>query len=274
MVLGWGPLPCGRAACRNGPCRRRSGSCIVGETTLNDATELLQSHRRFVTVPNGLCGGPAHPASAAPVEEPPGKPGKPDGSELVWKALKGLTVDEGDSDWRPVEQLGPMKSFSSIATRHQLSVGIVLVLSVALVTVLFSLVGTLSCCVLVGMMCGASRRWRWQVALVSLTFPAALAALHPIPKIGLPWHEAVRFSLICFGTFWATYLVTWGLMRLEAPSGSTPAKQPAGQPSSTPQSAAHRRVFHAGVFTAQRALQHCGWPRCRHCGRSFVNCPD
>ena len=87
-----------------------------------------------------------------------------------------------------------MKLLFSIGFRHQLGLGIVLVLSVALVTVLFNFVGTLSCCVLVGMMCGASWRWQWQMVPVSLAFPAVLLALAPIPKVGLPLHETIQLS--------------------------------------------------------------------------------
>lgn len=118
-----------------------------------------------------------------------------------------------------------------IPARNHVGLGLALVLSVALVTLLFNFLGTLSCCVLVAMMSGAAKQWRWQILLVSLVFPAVLMSFAPIPQVGLPLRESLLLSALCFGVFWLTYLLTCALICLERPSGqAAPGKrQPPAQ---------------------------------------------
>lgn len=119
-----------------------------------------------------------------------------------------------------------MKQCSWIPARKHLGLGLALVLVVALVTLLFNFLGTLSCCVLVAMMSGTAKPRRWHAVLISLVFPAVLLSFAPIPKIGLPWHETVLLAILCFGVFWATYLLTRALMCLETSDGVAPGKRP------------------------------------------------
>ena len=116
-------------------------------------------------------------------------------------------------------------NFSSMnSAGRQIVLGVLLVSFVTLITFAFSFLGTLLAGAMVGMMAGFAKQWRWQFLLVSLVFPAALLASMHVAKGNL--HDSARLAAVCFGDFWATYLVTRSLFYLEK-QGAPAAKAPA-----------------------------------------------
>lgn len=93
--------------------------------------------------------------------------------------------------------------------------GVALVFFVVLLTAIFSFLGTLTCCVLVGMMMGSARGSRAYAIPVSLVFPAVTMALFLFPEPSVPIPKAVSLSGLGFGAFWVTYAVTFAVIALE-----------------------------------------------------------
>jgi hypothetical protein len=110
----------------------------------------------------------------------------------------------------------------------QIGLGVALVFSVALVTLLFTFLGTIASAALVGMMAGATRKWRWQIILVSLVFPGVIAGFMHFTKTNLTAQQNTVLPLVCFGTFWLTYLLTCALGYFE--KRETAAAESAGKP--------------------------------------------
>lgn len=73
----------------------------------------------------------------------------------------------------------------------------------ALLTLLFSILGNLSCAVLAGMILGAGRRWQWEAVPLSLVFPAVLLSLSHFSKVELPPSKLWLVALVSMGAFWA-----------------------------------------------------------------------
>src|SRR5512145_1925560 len=120
-----------------------------------------------------------------------------------------------------------MNSQSGRLMFNQMALWVVLVAVVGLLTLLFSLLGTISCAVIVGVMMGVSRRWRWQALPISIVFPAVIATLSRVSKTELDWQQTLQMALLCFGVFWATHVVTFSLMFLERqPESPTSTKSP------------------------------------------------
>jgi hypothetical protein len=113
-----------------------------------------------------------------------------------------------------------MKCFRIRAALRQIGLGIALVSIVVLLTTVFSLLGAISCAVLLGMIMGAARQWRRQAILVSLVVPAVTLVLAQVSQ-ALTARQNPVFSMVCFGAFWMAYLMTCGLILLER-------KQPPG----------------------------------------------
>ncbi len=97
------------------------------------------------------------------------------------------------------------------ALGKQIGLGVALVFLVALVTLLFTFLGTIAAAALVGMMAGATRQWRWQIILVSLVFPGVITAFMHFTKTNLTAQQNFVLPLVCFGAFWLTYLLTCAL---------------------------------------------------------------
>lgn len=115
----------------------------------------------------------------------------------------------------------------------QVGVGLTLVISVALVTFVFSFLGTILAAALVGMMVGFARQWRWQFVLISLAFPAALIASMQFSRSAVSLRETLSLSSVGFGTFWVTCILTRGLAWLErqsAPASPSEAANPSPAP--------------------------------------------
>ena len=97
---------------------------------------------------------------------------------------------------------------------------------VAALTFLFNLVGALCVSVIAGMMAGASRKWTWQLLLVSLVPVLVVVGLGSYTHVGLDLRQRALLASVCFGAFWATYIVTLLAMHLEARSEPTQASSP------------------------------------------------
>jgi len=120
-----------------------------------------------------------------------------------------------------------MNSLSGRLMFSQTALWVVLVVVVGLLTLLFSLLGTISCAVIIGVMMGASRRWRWQSIPISITFPAVIVALSRVSKTELDWPHTIKMASLCFGVFWATHVATFLLMFFERqPESPTSNKSP------------------------------------------------
>lgn len=108
-----------------------------------------------------------------------------------------------------------------------------LILVVALSTLLFNILGTISTSVLAGMIMAAYRRWKWQAIPVSLVFPLVGFVLALVSKGGLDSRQCVAMVGVCFGAFWVVYFPALLLMRMEedhtTPVGSGASKSAAEQ---------------------------------------------
>jgi len=85
----------------------------------------------------------------------------------------------------------------------------------ALLTVLFSFLGNLTCAVISGMMLGAARRWRWHAIPISIVFPAVIIGLSYSSKLELPPGKVHLVAIVCGAAFWGVYGMTFGLYFLE-----------------------------------------------------------
>ena len=125
----------------------------------------------------------------------------------------------------PVRELG-----------RQAGIGFVLAVFVALVTFMFSFLGTILCAAMFGMMVGFVKKWKWQFILISFLFPALLLASFSVSKSKselLP-HECYGLAAVGFGTFWVTYLATRGLFLLEGRTARPVAERISGQSRTVP----------------------------------------
>ncbi len=104
---------------------------------------------------------------------------------------------------------------------------------VAVLTLLFSLAGTLFVAVLGGMMAGAFRRWHWQLIFISLVCPIVVLAPREITQVGLEGQQRFALAAVCLGIFWATYLVTRLVMGMEKASEPAARRSSARRESGT-----------------------------------------
>jgi len=96
----------------------------------------------------------------------------------------------------------------------------VLVLLTGVVTVLFSYVGTICVAVLAGMMIGTLPRSIWLALRVGFVFPAVMLAMLQLWRVELEFPRQLMMGGLSFAMFWAVYLLTLGVMCLEARSGA------------------------------------------------------
>jgi hypothetical protein len=97
-----------------------------------------------------------------------------------------------------------------------------MVFFVVLLTTIFSFLGTIICAVLAGMMMGAAKHRRWQAIPVAVVFPAVIFTMLRSTKAELLGRQVMVLSLLCFGAFWLTYVVTSLLLVFEAKKPATP----------------------------------------------------
>ena len=120
-----------------------------------------------------------------------------------------------------------MKRFPATSVLKQIGLGLVLVTVVVFLTLMFSLLGAISSAVVSGMILGAARTGKLRSILVSLVFPAVTLVMAHVSH-ALQERQNLQFSLICFGSYWIAYFLTFGIVLLErkpaqssAPSLST-----------------------------------------------------
>jgi len=114
------------------------------------------------------------------------------------------------------------------AFKH-LGLWLVLVVVVSLLTLLFNMFGTLSSAALTGMMLGAIKHRRWLALPVSLVFPGVVFALMYLSKVELEGQKRIVVPALCFGAFWAIYVLTCVMIGHEAKETNS-RPQPASVP--------------------------------------------
>jgi len=87
---------------------------------------------------------------------------------------------------------------------------------VVLLTLLFNILGTLSCAALTGMMLGGIKHRRWVAFPISLVFPGVVFVLMHLSKIELEGQKQIAVPVLSFGCFWMMYLMTCLMMGAEA----------------------------------------------------------
>jgi hypothetical protein len=99
-----------------------------------------------------------------------------------------------------------------------------LLLVVALLTLLFNILGIITAAVATGVVLGASRRWKWQAIPASAVFALAGLALMQVAKADLKLAQRLWMAGLSVGAFWGMYLLTLFFMCLEkAPAAGTGA---------------------------------------------------
>jgi hypothetical protein len=83
-----------------------------------------------------------------------------------------------------------------------------MVLFVVLLSLLFTFLGTITCAVLAGMMMGAFKGAKWFSVSVSLVFPGVIFGMARGARVELTPQQIALLAVLCFGTFWVTYLVS------------------------------------------------------------------
>lgn len=106
---------------------------------------------------------------------------------------------------------------SGTSVKVQLGLALVVTIAVSLLTVLFSILGTITSAAVVGMMFGATKHSRWRAAVISLVFPLVSIAFARL------YENTLLMAGFCFGTFWLCYALTCAAMLLEQPQASVPA---------------------------------------------------
>lgn len=99
-----------------------------------------------------------------------------------------------------------------------------------LLTLLFSVLGNLTCAVVAGLILGSGRRWQWNAVPVSLIFPAVVLALSYYSHVELPPAKVYLLALVSLGAFWGVLGLTFGLRFLER-KGESPPRAVAGSAS-------------------------------------------
>lgn len=90
-----------------------------------------------------------------------------------------------------------------------------------LLTLLFSILGSLSCAVVAGMILGSTRRWRWDALPVSLVFPAVILALSRCSTFELPATKVYLVAMLTGAAFWMVFGLTLCLRFLERKGGAS-----------------------------------------------------
>src|ERR1041384_149577 len=123
-----------------------------------------------------------------------------------------------------------MKTAPLKAAITQVGVWCLLVVVAALVTLLFSFLGTLSSAVLTGVMMGTIAHRRWHTIPVSLVFPGVVVAFMYLSKMELVGRQRVQLPVVCLAAFWVTYLLTRAMFSAEL-------KKAASRPPAAPEAA-------------------------------------
>jgi hypothetical protein len=96
--------------------------------------------------------------------------------------------------------------------------GVVLAFFVALLTLIFSFLGTIICAALAGMMLGAAKLERWKVVAISLVFPTVIFGVLRTQGADLPERQVLMLSGLCLSTFWLIFTIVALLINFESKS--------------------------------------------------------
>jgi hypothetical protein len=121
---------------------------------------------------------------------------------------------------------------------------VAIIFFVVLLTLIFSFLGTIICAVLAGMMMGATKHPRWQAVAIAVVFPAVIFSLLRGSRAELLQGQILGLALLCFGAFWATYLVTSIVIWFERKQAAapTPVTLTSGTTSQPPRDVAAERI--------------------------------
>jgi hypothetical protein len=109
------------------------------------------------------------------------------------------------------------------ALKH-LTCWFIVVFFVALLTFIFSFLGTIMCAVLTGMMLGAMKYSRWRSIPVALIFPGVSVGLLQVMKTEMMRNQILALAALCFATFWLGYLMGSVLISAERKAQGAPAQ--------------------------------------------------
>jgi hypothetical protein len=84
-----------------------------------------------------------------------------------------------------------------------------------LLTLLFSILGNLTCAVLAGLVFGSGRRWQWLALPCSLVFPGVILLLSHYSKVELPAGKVWLIALLAAAAFWSVMGLTRGFRFVE-----------------------------------------------------------
>ena len=127
-----------------------------------------------------------------------------------------------------------------------------IVLCVILLSLLFTFLGTITCAVLAGMMMGAFKGAKWFSVSVSLVFPAVIFGMARGAKVELTPQQIALLAVLCFGTFWVTYVVS-AFVFFHEQKGKKPSRRPS-TPLQPEASAQGGQVAAAGCAPAAQPL--------------------
>jgi len=113
--------------------------------------------------------------------------------------------------------------------KHAGAWGIVLTF-IALLTIIFSFLGTLFCAALGGMMMGATRASKALALAFSLLCPGVLLGTMSAQRTELGQNQITVLAGLCLALFWGLYLVSRFLVAFEKTAGTTGSQTGALQP--------------------------------------------
>src|SRR5438105_3975761 len=117
-----------------------------------------------------------------------------------------------------------MKIMPIIAVARYFGGWAIIVFFIALLTFIFSFLGTILCAVLAGMMFGAVRSVWWKTLAASAVFPGVLLGVLLASKTEMLSTQIMLLALLCFGTFWGTYWLALALFCYERKGQQSSAK--------------------------------------------------
>lgn len=108
-----------------------------------------------------------------------------------------------------------------------------------LLTLLFSILGNLTCAIVAGVVFGSSRRWQWLSLPCSLVCPGVILLLSYYSKVELPPGKVWLIALLAAGAFWSVV----GLARVFRFVERKPDAAPPGGAGSTETTARSAQPF-------------------------------
>jgi hypothetical protein len=108
-----------------------------------------------------------------------------------------------------------MSSLPLKSALKQVGAWSIVVIFLALLTVIFSFLGTLFCAALGGMMMGATKASKRLSLAFSLLSPGVLMATMRTQKSELAEHQVILLAVLCFSAFWVLYLLSMFLVAYE-----------------------------------------------------------